>query len=152
MKAHGDIGVTQKTAWFMLQRIRRAFDAGAEPPFSGPAEGDETCWTAGGTGRSNAPWPGMCLGMAPTNGVESFRSLLQRAHQDIHRKIGPKHMRRHVADFAARHGMRGGDTSAQLGYVAAGKRGKWLAYRLRISDNGLASGGGPERGDVARIA
>ena len=26
MKLHRDIGVTQKTAWFMLQRIRKAFD------------------------------------------------------------------------------------------------------------------------------
>ncbi len=26
MKLHRDIGVTQKTAWFMLHRIRKAFD------------------------------------------------------------------------------------------------------------------------------
>lgn len=45
MKLHRDIGVTQKTAWFMLQRIRKAFDDD-EPPFSGPAEADET-WFGG---------------------------------------------------------------------------------------------------------
>ena len=27
MKLHRDLGVTQKTAWFMLQRIRKAFDS-----------------------------------------------------------------------------------------------------------------------------
>ena len=42
MKLHRDIGVTQKTAWFMLQRIRKAFDNDDDPPFSGPVEIDET--------------------------------------------------------------------------------------------------------------
>ncbi len=41
MKLHRDIGVTQKTAWFMLQRIRKAFDNDDEPPFGGPIEVDE---------------------------------------------------------------------------------------------------------------
>ena len=36
-----EIGVTQKTAWFMLQRIRDAFDDNDDPPFGGPAEVDE---------------------------------------------------------------------------------------------------------------
>ena len=44
MKLHRDIGVTQKTAWFMLQRIREAFkrDDDDEPPMGGPVEVDET--------------------------------------------------------------------------------------------------------------
>ena len=46
MKLHRDIGVTQKTAWFMLQRIREAFkrddDNDEEPPMGGPVEVDET--------------------------------------------------------------------------------------------------------------
>ncbi|MDE0149114.1 MAG: IS1595 family transposase [Rhodospirillaceae bacterium] len=46
MKLHRDLGVTQKTAWFMLQRIRKAFDNDDEPPFGGPAEADET-WFGG---------------------------------------------------------------------------------------------------------
>ncbi len=41
MKLHRDIGVTQKTAWFMLQRIREAWK-GNELPFAGPVEIDET--------------------------------------------------------------------------------------------------------------
>ena len=43
MKLHRDIGVTQKTAWFMLQRIRKAFrrDDDDEPPMSGPVEANE---------------------------------------------------------------------------------------------------------------
>ncbi|MYH57475.1 MAG: IS1595 family transposase [Boseongicola sp. SB0675_bin_26] len=44
MKLHRDIGVTQKTAWFMLNRIREAFkrDDDDEPPMGGPVEVDET--------------------------------------------------------------------------------------------------------------
>ncbi len=36
MKLHRDLKVTQKTAWFMLQRIREVLD--------GPAEADESDW------------------------------------------------------------------------------------------------------------
>ena len=44
MKLHRDIGVTQKTAWFMLQRIREAFRPhhDSRPPMQGPVEVDET--------------------------------------------------------------------------------------------------------------
>ncbi|MDE2999764.1 MAG: IS1595 family transposase [Gemmatimonadota bacterium] len=41
MKLHRDIGVTQKTAWFMLHRIREAATA-PDSVFGGPVEVDET--------------------------------------------------------------------------------------------------------------
>ncbi len=41
MKLHRDIGVTQKTAWFMLHRIREAWDLDAST-FDGAVEVDET--------------------------------------------------------------------------------------------------------------
>ena len=41
MKLHNDIQVTQKTAWFMLQRIRKAFEDDDDWPFGGPIEVDE---------------------------------------------------------------------------------------------------------------
>lgn len=34
------IGVTQKTAWFMLHRIRKAMEVGGSDQFDGPAEAD----------------------------------------------------------------------------------------------------------------
>ncbi len=37
-----DIGVTQKTAWFMLQRIRKCFDCNEEVKLNGIVEMDET--------------------------------------------------------------------------------------------------------------
>ena len=42
MKLHRDLGVTQKTAWFMQQRIREAFRAEGPVVFAGPVEVDET--------------------------------------------------------------------------------------------------------------
>ena len=42
MKLHRDIGVTQKTAWFMLHRIRKVWSQGETWPFAGPVEVDET--------------------------------------------------------------------------------------------------------------
>lgn len=37
-----DIKVTQKTAWFMLQRIRACFGIDNDAPLSGEVEADET--------------------------------------------------------------------------------------------------------------
>ena len=41
MKLHRDIGVTQKTAWYMAHRIRESWATESEP-FNGPVEVDET--------------------------------------------------------------------------------------------------------------
>ena len=42
MKLHRDLGITQKSAWFMQQRIREAFAAESHVPMAGPVEADET--------------------------------------------------------------------------------------------------------------
>ena len=43
MKLHRDLKVTQKTAWFMLHRLREAWGESDDiTPFSGPVEADET--------------------------------------------------------------------------------------------------------------
>ena len=52
MKLHRDIGVSQKTAWFMLHRIREAWSAERDALFSGPVEADETYM---GGRRKNMP-------------------------------------------------------------------------------------------------
>ena len=41
MKLHRDLGITQKSAWFMLHRIREAWDD-AQGPFDGEVEADES--------------------------------------------------------------------------------------------------------------
>ena len=42
MKLHRDLGVTQRTAWFMLHRLRKAWGDESDEPFDGPVEMDET--------------------------------------------------------------------------------------------------------------
>ena len=42
MKLHRDLGISQKAAWFMLQRIREAFRMDMLPEFAGPVEVDES--------------------------------------------------------------------------------------------------------------
>ena len=42
MKLHRDLEVTQKTAWFMLHRLREAWAESGIEQFSGPVEADET--------------------------------------------------------------------------------------------------------------
>ena len=41
MKLHRELGITQATAWFMMQRIREAFMEGDGKPLHGPVEVDE---------------------------------------------------------------------------------------------------------------
>ena len=41
MKLHRDLGVTQRTAWFMLQRIREALAPLQAADLEGPVEADE---------------------------------------------------------------------------------------------------------------
>ena len=205
MKLHRDIGVSQKTAWFMLHRIREAWSAERDALFSGPVEADETYM---GGRRKNMPKskrqglmgrgavgktavvgakdrttkrvsarvvestdahtlqgfvrertaPGAKVftddasayeelgngfdhetvrhsvgeyvrGMAHTNGIESFWSMLKRAHKGTFHKISAKHLQRYVNEFAGRHNVREADTLHQMELVVIGLVGKRLMYR-----------------------
>ena len=218
MKLHRDLKITQKSAWFMLHRLREAWAEELGQDFTGPVEADET-YVGGkrknmsnakrkelaGTGRGavgkaavvgtkdretnevrarhvrrtdgphlagfvaettkfgskvytdesaayNAldPWfdheavnhsaGEFVRGMAHTNGMESFWSMLKRAHNGTFHKISPKYLARYVQEFAGKHNLRDKDTLAQMAVVALGLAGKRLRYRELIADNGLSSG------------
>ena len=78
--------------------------------------------------------------MAHTNGVESFWSMLKRAHKGTFHKISPKHLQRYVSEFAGKHNIRDSGTLAQMRDTVAGLVGRNLLYRDLIADNGLPSG------------
>ena len=44
-------------------------------------------------------------GPVHTNGVESFWSMLKRAHKGTFHKMSPKHLERYVQEFAGRHNV-----------------------------------------------
>ena len=79
-------------------------------------------------------------GQAHTQGIESFWSMLKRAHKGTFHKISPKHLDRYVTEFAGRHNSRERDTVDQMGMVAHDMAGKRLRYRDLIAPNGLDSG------------
>ena len=75
-----------------------------------------------------------------TNGMESFWSMLRRAHKGTFHKISPKHLDRYVQEFAGKHNMRESGTLAQMRDTVARLVGRNLLYRDLIADNGLSSG------------
>ncbi len=79
-------------------------------------------------------------GMAHTNGIESFWSMLKRAHKGTFHKISPKHLQRYVSEFAGKHNIRDSGTLAQMRDTVARLVGRNLLCRDLIADNGLDSG------------
>ena len=79
-------------------------------------------------------------GMAHTNGIESFCSMLKRAHKGTFHKISPKHLDRYVREFAGKHNIRDSGTLVQMRDTVARLVGRNLLYRDLIADNGLSSG------------
>ena len=79
-------------------------------------------------------------GQAHTQGIESFWSMLKRAHKGTFHKISPKHLDRYVSEFAGRHNAREHDTIEIMATFAEGSIGKRLKYDDLIADNGLDNG------------
>ena len=73
-------------------------------------------------------------GMAHTNGIESFWSLLKRGYHGTFHHISPKHLQRYVNEFATRHNMRPKDTEAMMKETVARMVGKRLLYRELVAD------------------
>ena len=81
-------------------------------------------------------------GQAHTNGMESFWSMLKRAHDGTFHKMSPKHLQRYVSEFAGKHNHRESGTLVQMRDTVARLVGRRLLYRDLIADNGLSSGSG----------
>ena len=215
MKLHRDLGVTQKTAWFMLHRLREAWGTEGVETFGGPVEVDETY--VGGLERNKHESKKLKAGRGPvgktavvgakdretnrvaarviatvdgatlnsfvdqhtdpaaevytdgqtcykgrpnhqavahsageyvrylegatvhTNGVESFWSMLKRAHKGTFHRLSAKHLQRYVNEFCGRHNIRDLDTIRQMEHVVAAMVGKRLMYRDLVADNGRSA-------------
>ena len=79
-------------------------------------------------------------GECHTNGIESFWSMLKRAHKGTFHKISPKHLQRYVNEFTGRFNIRDANTIDQMQSMVASMIGKRLTYADLIADNGLDSG------------
>ena len=201
MKLHRDLGITQKSSWHLLHRIRENFND-QKSQFFGPVEIDEAYMGGkrknmhakkrkqlegrGGAGKTivagikdrdsnrvtakvvpdtkqktlgrfveESVAPGAKVysddstaydnlfnhesvkhsigeyvrGMAHTNGIESFWSMLKRAHAGTYHKMSPKHLNRYVQEFAGRHNLRELDTLEQMGTVVRQMDLKRLPYK-----------------------
>ena len=98
-----DLGVRQKTAWFMLHRLRTAWSQAGIPPFQGPMETDETF--IGGRERNKHAKKKLragrgAVGKAIVLGARDRRTGHVRAKQILSTKR--KVLQRFVQDHAAR--------------------------------------------------
>ena len=67
-------------------------------------------------------------GMAHTNGIESFWSMLKRGYHGTYHQMSVKHLDRYIHEFAGRHNQRPLDTLEQMERIAQGLVGKHLPY------------------------
>ncbi len=74
-------------------------------------------------------------GMAHTNGMESFWSMLKRGYTGTFHKMSEKHLHRYVSEFAKRHNIRELDTIDQMKHIVAGLVGRRLMYLDLTADD-----------------
>lgn len=60
------------------------------------------------------------------NGIESFWSMLKRAHKGTYHKMSRKHLDRYVGEFVGRHNLRELNTVEQMESIVAGFIGRRL--------------------------
>lgn len=72
-------------------------------------------------------------GEVHTNGIESFWSMLKRAHKGTYHQMSPKHLNRYVAEFTTRHNMCDANTVNQMVQLTGGLAGKHLKYEKLVA-------------------
>ena len=75
-------------------------------------------------------------GMAHTNGIESFWSMLKRGYHGTFHHFSEKHLDRYVGEFAGRHNDREADTIDMMGAMVKGLEGQRLKYSDLVTNDG----------------
>ena len=101
MKLHRDIGVTQKTAWFMLQRIREAFAFGCAALFAGPVEVDESAF--GGKSRNMHAKKRRQLKVRGSVDKTVVAGIKDRASNQVQAKVVPNTKSETMSRFIMEH-------------------------------------------------
>ncbi len=146
LKLRRDLGITQKSAWRLMHRIRKAFEGGQLRPFKGPVEvegtdsgtlqgfvyqkverGAQVFTDEAGAYKGMAKYRHQSVspsageyvrGQAHTNGIELFRALLKRGYVGAFHWLSAKHLDRYVAAFAGRANLRSLDAIEQMAWIA----------------------------------
>lgn len=83
-------------------------------------------YTRGNVNHGIGKWVG---GMAHTNGMESFWSLLKRGYHGTYHRMSVQNLSRYVTEFAGRHNDRKHGAKEQMKRMARRMEGKRLRYR-----------------------
>ena len=73
-------------------------------------------------------------GDAHTNGIESFWSMLKRAHKCTFRHLSAKHLGRYITEFAGRHNDRDSDTLDKMSQIESQMAGKRLLHKDLVAN------------------
>ena len=88
-------------------------------------------------------------GQVHTNSIESFWSMLKRAHKGVFHCFSPKHLQRYVDEFAGKQNVRDLDTLTQMAMLTECMAAKRLTYKALIKPNGLPSQARPPADEVS---